>query len=90
MDPRTKLLIEAPITPTLLRLAIPNVITAPSYCGSNRFLFSFLSPDNKPIGSPELKAKVAFYDLGRDPSGASCPAARSTSCAGRPRSSALE
>ena len=27
MDPRTKLLIEAPIAPTLLRLAIPNVIT---------------------------------------------------------------
>ncbi|MBX9828821.1 MAG: MATE family efflux transporter [Xanthobacteraceae bacterium] len=27
MDPRTKALIEAPITPTLLRLAIPNVIT---------------------------------------------------------------
>ena len=27
MDPRTKLLIEAPITPTLLRLAIPNVVT---------------------------------------------------------------
>ena len=46
----------------------PSVITAPSYCGTNRFLFSFLSPDNKPIGSPELKAKVAFYDLGRDPS----------------------
>ena len=27
MDPRTKLLIEAPIAPTLLRLAVPNVIT---------------------------------------------------------------
>jgi MATE family, multidrug efflux pump len=27
MDPRTKVLIEAPITPTLLRLAIPNVVT---------------------------------------------------------------
>jgi Na+-driven multidrug efflux pump len=27
LDPRTKLLIEAPIAPTLLRLAIPNVIT---------------------------------------------------------------
>jgi putative MATE family efflux protein len=27
LDPRTKLLIEAPITPTLLRLAIPNVVT---------------------------------------------------------------
>ncbi len=27
MDPRTKVLIEAPIAPTLLRLAIPNVIT---------------------------------------------------------------
>jgi hypothetical protein len=46
----------------------PNVISAPSYCGNNRFLFSFLSPDNRPIGSPDLKAKVAFYDLGRDSS----------------------
>ncbi len=27
MDPRTKLLIEAPIVPTLLRLAVPNVVT---------------------------------------------------------------
>src|SRR5213075_3604465 len=27
VDPRTKLLIEAPIAPTLLRLAVPNVIT---------------------------------------------------------------
>src|SRR5690349_17988079 len=27
MDPRTKALIEAPIAPTLLRLAIPNIIT---------------------------------------------------------------
>ncbi len=27
MDPRTRNLLEAPITPTLLRLAIPNVIT---------------------------------------------------------------
>jgi MATE family, multidrug efflux pump len=27
MDPRTKALVEAPITPTLLRLAIPNVVT---------------------------------------------------------------
>ena len=27
LDPRTKALIEAPIAPTLLRLAIPNVIT---------------------------------------------------------------
>ena len=27
MDPRTKVLIEAPITPTLLRLAIPNIVT---------------------------------------------------------------
>jgi Na+-driven multidrug efflux pump len=27
LDPRTRNLLEAPITPTLLRLAIPNVIT---------------------------------------------------------------
>ena len=27
MDPRTRLLLEAPIAPTLLKLAIPNVIT---------------------------------------------------------------
>ena len=45
----------------------PSVITAPSYCGKTRFLFSFLSADNRPIGSPDLKAQIAFYDLGRDP-----------------------
>src|SRR3954447_6562735 len=27
MDPRTKALIEAPIAPTLMRLAVPNIIT---------------------------------------------------------------
>jgi hypothetical protein len=27
LDPRTKALIEAPIAPTLLRLAVPNVVT---------------------------------------------------------------
>src|SRR6059058_5781076 len=45
----------------------PSVITAPSYCGKTRFLFSFLSADNRPIGSPDLKAQIAFYDLGRNP-----------------------
>jgi hypothetical protein len=37
-------------------------------CGPNRVLFSFLDATNRPVGSPDRKASVAIYDLGRDPS----------------------
>jgi hypothetical protein len=40
-------------------------------CGENRLLFSFLDPQNRPIGAPDRSASVALYNLGRD---ASAPA----------------
>ena len=38
-------------------------------CGPNRLLFVFLDPKtNAPIADPDRTAKIAFYDLARDPS----------------------
>jgi hypothetical protein len=38
-------------------------------CGPNRLLFVFLDPKtNAPIADPKRTAKIAFYDLARDPS----------------------
>jgi hypothetical protein len=38
-------------------------------CGPNRLLFVFLDPmTNAPIADPKRSAKIAFYDLARDPS----------------------
>jgi hypothetical protein len=38
-------------------------------CGPNRLLFVFLDPTtNAPIADPKRTAKIALYDLGRDPS----------------------
>jgi hypothetical protein len=36
-------------------------------CGANRFLFSFLDAKNNVLSKPDRTAKVALYDLGRDP-----------------------
>lgn len=36
-------------------------------CGSNRVLFTMVDPSGQPIGAPDRTAKVAIYDLGRDP-----------------------
>lgn len=36
-------------------------------CGQTRFVFSFLDKDNVPVAAPDVRASVAFYDLGRDP-----------------------
>gem|GEM_PF-278023 len=36
-------------------------------CGPNRLLFTILDPGGRPIGAPDRTAKVAIYDLGRDP-----------------------
>lgn len=37
-------------------------------CGPNRVLFTMLDPEGRPIGAPDRSAKVAIYNLGRDPS----------------------
>ena len=50
-----------PIYP--LVIANPGELT----CGANRLLFSFLDAKNNVLSKPDRSAKVALYDLGRDP-----------------------
>jgi hypothetical protein len=51
----------------------PSVIPVPIanpgelVCGPNRFLFSFVDPSGRPVGSPDRTASLAVYDLARDP-----------------------
>jgi hypothetical protein len=47
----------------------PIIIASPGelVCGPNRILFTFIDPSGTPLGAPDRPAKVAFYDLGRDP-----------------------
>ncbi|TAL08292.1 MAG: hypothetical protein EPO00_07445 [Chloroflexota bacterium] len=35
-------------------------------CGDNRLLFTFLDPDNRPVGAPDRSATLKLFDLGRD------------------------
>jgi len=37
-------------------------------CGQNRILFTLLDTSGTPVGAPDRKASIAFYDLARDPS----------------------
>ena len=57
---------ETPATPPPI---YPLVIANPGEltCGANRFLFSFLDAKNNVLSKPDRTAKVALYDLGRDP-----------------------
>ena len=50
-------------TPTLTPILISNAIT----CGRVRLLFLYLDDQNGVASAPDRTAKVAFYDLGRDP-----------------------
>jgi len=50
-----------PIYPLLI--ANPGELT----CGANRLLFTFLDASNNVLSKPDRTAKVALYDLGRDP-----------------------
>lgn len=36
-------------------------------CGANRILFTLLDQSERPIGAPERTARLAIYNLGRDP-----------------------
>jgi len=49
---------------------VPVLIAAPGQlvCGPNRLLFTLLDEAGRPIGAPDRTAKVALYNLGRDPS----------------------
>jgi hypothetical protein len=47
----------------------PLIIASPGelVCGPNRILFTFIDASGTPLGAPDRPAKVAFYDLARDP-----------------------
>jgi hypothetical protein len=49
--------------PTLTPILVSNAIT----CGKARILFLFLDGSNRVASAPDRTAKVAFYNLGRDP-----------------------
>ena len=50
-------------TPTLLPVLVSNNVA----CGQGRLLFLYLDAANKVASAPDRTARVAFYDLGRDP-----------------------
>jgi hypothetical protein len=47
---------------------VPLLISGLLACGQNRVLFTLLDAESRPIGAPDRTAKVAIYNLGRDPS----------------------
>ncbi len=49
---------------------VPVLIAAPGQlvCGQNRLLFTLLDEAARPIGAPDRTARIALYNLGRDPS----------------------
>ena len=47
---------------------VPYLVTNAISCGKARILFLYLDAANKVASAPDRTAKVAFYDLGRDPS----------------------
>jgi hypothetical protein len=51
--------------PPIYPLVIAN--TGELTCGTNRLLFSFLDAKNNVLSKPDRTAKIALYDLGRDP-----------------------
>jgi hypothetical protein len=48
----------------------PYIINGPGQltCGQNRILFTLLDTAGNPVGAPDRTARIAFYNLGRDPS----------------------
>ena len=48
---------------------LPVIINSPGelVCGRNRLLFTMVDPSGRPIGSPDRTARLAIYDLGREP-----------------------
>jgi hypothetical protein len=47
----------------------PYIIASPGelVCGKNRVLFTMIDPAGTPVGAPDRTAKVALYNLARDP-----------------------
>lgn len=50
-------------TPTLIPVLVTNYVA----CGKARILFLYLDSSNQVASAPDRTAKVAFYDLGRNP-----------------------
>jgi len=46
---------------------IPVVVNSQLVCGINRLVFGLLDAASRPIAAPDRSARIAFYDLGRDP-----------------------
>ena len=46
---------------------VPEIVSNDITCGKARVVFLFLDPGNNDVSAPDRTAKVAFYDLARDP-----------------------
>ncbi|HYN69914.1 MAG TPA: hypothetical protein VEX41_06875 [Candidatus Eisenbacteria bacterium] len=53
--------------PTTAPAVIPILVNQERVCGTNRLVFGLLDTANRPIATPDRSARIAFYDLGRDP-----------------------
>jgi hypothetical protein len=53
--------------PSTAPTVVPIVVNSQVVCGTNRLVFGLLDAANRPIATPDRSAKVAFYDLARDP-----------------------
>jgi hypothetical protein len=53
--------------PSTAPTVIPILVNSQVVCGSNRMVFGLVDASNRPIATPDRSAKIAFYDLGRDP-----------------------
>lgn len=51
-------------TPSIIPVPIQTRVLT---CGSNRFLFSLLDKDDRPVAAPDRTVGVSLYNLGRDP-----------------------
>jgi hypothetical protein len=53
--------------PSTAPTVIPILVNSQVVCGTNRVVFGLVDAANRPIATPDRSAKIAFYDLGRDP-----------------------
>jgi hypothetical protein len=53
--------------PATAPTVVPILVNSQVVCGTNRVVFGLLDAASRPIATPDRSAKIAFYDLGRDP-----------------------
>jgi hypothetical protein len=53
--------------PATAPTVVPILVNSQVVCGTNRVVFGLVDSANRPIATPDRTAKIAFYDLGRDP-----------------------